>query len=222
MKGSDILAAVDHTLLKPTATWAEIQELCGEAIVYKTASVCIPPCYIRRVQETYGSTLTICTVIGFPLGYDTTAVKVAAAKQAVKDGADEVDMVINIADAKNGDFDKITEEIRSIRKATGKKLLKVIIEACFLTEAEKIALCHCVTEGGAEYIKTSTGFGSGGATHSDVRLLRRHIGPDVKIKAAGGIHTIADMKEFLEEGCSRIGASAAVNFLKDHREDEID
>ena len=222
MKGSDILAAVDHTLLKPTATWAEIQELCGEAIVYKTASVCIPPCYIRRVQETYGSTLTICTVIGFPLGYDTTAVKVAAAKQAVKDGADEVDMVINIADAKNGDFDKITEEIRSIRKATGKKLLKVIIEACFLTEAEKIALCHCVTEGGAEYIKTSTGFGSGGATHSDVRLLRRHIGPDVKIKAAGGIHTIADMKEFREEGCSRIGASAAVNLLKDHREDEID
>ena len=222
MKGSAILAAVDHTLLRPTATWAEIQKLCGEAIVYKTASVCIPPCYIRRVRETYGSTITICTVIGFPLGYDCTASKVAAAKQAVKDGAAEIDMVINISDAKNGDFSAITEEIRSIRKAIGKKLLKVIIEACYLTEAEKIALCQCVTDGGAEYIKTSTGFGTGGATHSDVRLLRRHIGPEVKIKAAGGIHTVQDMKEFLDEGCSRIGASAAVQLLKDRREEEID
>ena len=221
MKGSDILACVDHTLLQPTASWAQIQELCEQAIVYKTASVCIPPCYIRRIHDTYGKTIRICTVIGFPLGYDTTETKTAAAKQAIKDGACEIDMVINLADVKNGDFGKITDEIAALRKTVGKHILKVIIEACYLTEEEKIRLCQAVTEAGADYIKTSTGFGTSGAAHSDVQLFAGHIGPNVKIKAAGGIRNLTDMKQYLEEGCSRIGASAAVNLLKDRLDEEV-
>lgn len=221
MKGSEILTYIDHTLLQPTASWAQIQELCEQAIVYKTASVCVPPCYIKRIQETYGETINICTVIGFPLGYDTTETKVAAAKQAVKDGAAEIDMVINISDVKNGSYDKVTDEIVAMRKAVGKKLLKVIVEACYLNEDEKIMLCQAVTNGGADYIKTSTGFGTSGATHSDVRLFAEHIGPKVKIKAAGGIRNLTDIKQYLAEGCSRIGASAAVNLLKDRLSDEI-
>lgn len=221
MKGSSILSTIDHTLLQPTATWSDIQKICEEAIVYKTASICIPPCYIQRIRETYGKTINICTVIGFPLGYDTTAAKIASARQAIKDGADEIDMVINITDAKNGDYAKIEDELTAMRKAVGKHILKVIVEACYLNDEEKIALCQAVTRSGADYIKTSTGFGTGGATHGDVRLFKEHIGEHVKIKAAGGIHNIADMKQYLEEGCSRIGASAAVSLLKDKRDEEI-
>lgn len=221
MKGSAILTKVDHTLLQPTATWEEIQELCEQAIVYKTASICIPPCYIARVRETFGPALNIGTVIGFPLGCDTTETKVFAAKQAIKHGADEVDMVANISDIKNGNFTGITAEIAAVKKAVGKKVLKVIIEACYLEDEEKIAMCRAVTEGGADYIKTSTGFGPGGATHPDVQLMKQHIGLNVKIKAAGGIRTIADMKQYLSEGCDRIGASAAVKLLKDKQDSEI-
>lgn len=221
MKGSEMLTYIDHTLLQPIASWAEIQELCGQAIVYKTASVCVPPCYIQRIHDTYGSTIRICTVIGFPLGYDVTATKTTAAKQAIRAGAKEIDMVINISDVKNGSYDKVLAEIKAMRQTVGKNILKVIVEACYLTEEEKIAVCHAVTEGGADYIKTSTGFGSGGATHSDVRLFREHIGPEVKIKAAGGIHSLADMRQYLEEGCSRIGASGAVQLLKNRLDEEI-
>lgn len=221
MKGSEILASVDLTLLTPTAVWSQVQELCEQAIIYKTASICIPPCYIKKVQESYGKMLTICTVIGFPLGYDTTAAKQAAAKQAIKDGADEIDMVINITDAKNHDFASIENEIIALRKTCGKKILKVIAETCYLNEEEKIAICQAVTESGADYIKTSTGFGTAGAAHSDIRLFRRHIGKDVKIKAAGGIKTAEDMQLFLQEGCSRIGSSSATQILKDRLNEEI-
>lgn len=221
MKASDILKHVDHTLLSPTATWPQIEELCEEALIYHTASICIPPSYVARVREAFGPALNICTVIGFPLGADTTEAKVWAAKQAVKNGAQEVDAVVNLGDVKNGDFDKITEEIASLKKAVGKHILKIIIETCYLEDEEKIALCHAVTDGGADYIKTSTGFGSAGATHSDVVLMRRNVGPDVKVKAAGGIRTISDMKQYLEEGCDRLGCSAAVRLLKDKTDEEI-
>ncbi|MFA6849795.1 MAG: deoxyribose-phosphate aldolase [Selenomonadaceae bacterium] len=221
MKGSDILKCVDHTLLKPTTTWADIQTLCEEAIIYKTASICIPPCYIKRIHETYSGTVNICTVIGFPLGYDTTTAKLTGTRQAIKDGANEIDMVINITDVKNHYYDLVTEEIRTLKKTIGKKILKVIIETCYLTTEEKLAVCQSVTEGGADFIKTSTGFGTNGAMHEDILLFKKNIGPSVKIKAAGGIHTIADMKLFIEEGCSRIGASAAVNLLKNKTDEEI-
>ena len=218
MKGTDILSKVDHTLLKAAASWAEIQAICDEAIRYGTASVCIPPSYIKRIADTYGEAINICTVIGFPLGYETTAAKVAAAKEAVADGCREVDMVINIGDVKNGDFDKITAEIAAMKQAVSPNILKVIIETCYLTEEEKVRLCRCVTEAEADFIKTSTGFGTAGATHDDIRLFKKNIGPDVKIKAAGGIRTIEDMKQYIEEGCSRIGASAAIKLLKDNTE----
>lgn len=221
MKGSEILRHVDHTLLKPTATWSEIQSLCEEAIKYQTASVCIPASYVAPVQQKYGNRVNICTVIGFPLGYDATETKITAATQAVADGAKEVDIVINIADAKNGYFDKITEEIAKIKEAIGNNILKVIIEACYLDDSEKTQLCQCVTRAKADYIKTSTGFGTGGATHEDIKLLRENIGPAVKIKAAGGIRTIEDMKQYLQEGCERIGASAAVGLLKDKLNTEV-
>ena len=218
MKGTDILSKVDHTLLKAAASWAEIQAICDEAIRYGTASVCIPPSYIKRIADTYGEAINICTVIGFPLGYETTAAKVAAAKEAVADGCREVDMVINIGDVKNEDFDKITAEIAAMKQAVSPYILKVIIETCYLTEEEKVRLCRCVTEAEADFIKTSTGFGTAGATHDDIRLFKKNIGPDVKIKAAGGIRTIEDMKQYIEEGCSRIGASAAIKLLKDNTE----
>ena len=218
MKGTDILSKVDHTLLKAAASWAEIQAICDEAIRYGTASVCIPPSYIKRIADTYGEAINICTVIGFPLGYETTAAKVAAAKEAVADGCREVDMVINIGDVKNEDFDKITAEIAAMKQAVSPNILKVIIETCYLTEEEKVRLCRCVTEAEADFIKTSTGFGTAGATHDDIRLFKKNIGPDVKIKAAGGIRTIEDMKQYIEEGCSRIGASTAIKLLKDNTE----
>lgn len=214
MNTSEILSHVDHTLLKAFATWDDIQKLCEEAMEYHTASVCVPPSYIKRIHDTYGEKINICTVVGFPLGYSTTKAKVAETVQAIEDGASEVDMVINIADVKNGDFDKVTEEIRSLKQAAGDKILKVIIEACYLTEEEKIAMCKAVTEAGADYIKTSTGFGTGGATMEDILLFKKFIGPHVKMKAAGGVKSVEDMEAFLEAGCDRIGTSSAISLIK--------
>ena len=214
MNTSEILSHVDHTLLKAFATWEDIQKLCEEAMEYHTASVCVPPSYIKRIHDTYGEKINICTVVGFPLGYSTTKAKVAETVQAIEDGASEVDMVINIADVKNGDFDKVTEEIRSLKQAAGDKILKVIIETCYLTEEEKIAMCKAVTEAGADYIKTSTGFGTGGATMEDIHLFKKFIGPHVKMKAAGGVKSVEDMEAFLEAGCDRIGTSSAISLIK--------
>ena len=214
MNTSEILSHVDHTLLKAFATWEDIQKLCEEAMEYHTASVCVPPSYIKRIHDTYGDKINICTVVGFPLGYSTTKAKVAETVQAIEDGASEVDMVINIADVKNGDFDKVTEEIRSLKQAAGDKILKVIIEACYLTEEEIIAMCKAVTEAGADYIKTSTGFGTGGATMEDILLFKKFIGPHVKMKAAGGVKSVEDMEAFLEAGCDRIGTSSAISLIK--------
>lgn len=214
MNTSEILSHVDHTLLKAFATWEDIQKLCEEAMEYHTASVCVPPSYIKRIHDTYGEKINICTVVGFPLGYSATKAKVAETVQAIEDGASEVDMVINIADVKNGDFDKVTEEIRSLKQAAGDKILKVIIEACYLTEEEKIAMCKAVTEAGADYIKTSTGFGTGGATMEDILLFKKFIGPHVKMKAAGGVKSVEDMEAFLEAGCDRIGTSSAISLIK--------
>lgn len=214
MKTSEILSHVDHTLLKAFATWEDIQKLCDEAVEYQTASVCIPPNYIKRVHDTYGDKINICTVVGFPLGYSTTKAKLAEVEQAVEDGVGEVDMVINITDVKNGDFDKVTEEIRSLKQAVGDKILKVIIETCYLTKEEKIAMCKAVTEAGADYIKTSTGFGTAGATMEDILLFKEYIGPHVKMKAAGGVKSVEDMEAFLEAGCDRIGTSSAISLIQ--------
>ena len=218
MNKQEILKHVDHTLLKAFAAWEDIVELCDDAILYQTASVCVPPSYVKRIHDTYGDEIKICTVIGFPLGYNATAVKVAEAVQAVQDGADEIDMVINIGDVKSRLYEKVETEICAVKEACSGRLLKVIIETCYLTEEEKIAMCHAVTRAKADYIKTSTGFGTGGATLEDVRLMKQHIGPDVKIKAAGGISTIEEMEAFLEAGCDRIGTSRAVSLLKQEME----
>lgn len=209
----EMLHYVDHTQLKAFATWSDIDTLCREALEYQTASVCIPPAYISRVHKAYPD-LNICTVVGFPLGYSVTEAKAAETKKALEDGANEIDMVINISDAKNHDFEKITEEIRTLKAATGDKILKVIIETCYLTTDEKIALCKCVTDAGADFIKTSTGFGTNGATMEDVLLFKEHIGPDVKIKAAGGVKSVADLEAFIEAGCSRIGSSSCIKLVK--------
>jgi deoxyribose-phosphate aldolase len=206
-----IFARVDHTLLSPTATWEGIAALCDEAVRYKTASVCIPPTFIKRVHDSYS--LNICTVIGFPLGYSTTEAKRHEITQALADGASELDVVINIGDAKASCFDKITAELSALKKATGNKILKVIVETCYLNENEKIALCKCVTNSGADFIKTSTGFGPGGATIEDIRLFKAHIGPEVKIKASGGMRTREDFIAFINEGCVRLGTSSAVKVL---------
>lgn len=214
MKGSEILSHIDHTLLRPTATWQEIQSLGEEARRYRTASVCIPAGYVARFHDVFGGSVPICTVVGFPLGYDTTETKISAARQAIADGAVEIDAVVNLTDVKNGDFTKVTAKIAALKDAVEERILKIIIETCYLTEKEKIALCQCVTEGGADFIKTSTGFGPAGATHEDIALFRRHIGSDVRIKAAGGIRTITDMKRYLDEGCDRLGCSAAVGLLR--------
>ena len=201
-------------LLKAVATWEDIKVLCDEAIEYGTASVCVPACYISRIHETYGDKINICTVVGFPLGYSVTEAKVLETRKAIEDGANEIDMVINISDVKNGDFEKVTKEIAALKEACGDKILKVIIETCYLTEEEKIAMCKSVTEAGADYIKTSTGFGTAGATIEDIRLFKKYIGPNVKMKAAGGVKTVADLEMFINEGCDRIGTSSAVNMLK--------
>lgn len=213
MTNEEILRHIDHTLLRATSTWEEIQTLCEEAIKHQTASVCIPPCYVKAVSERYGKQLNICTVIGFPLGYHTTAVKALEVTEALENGAGEIDMVINLTDVKNGEFDKVTDEIRMLKDLVRDKILKVIIEACYLTEEEKCRLCQCVTDAGADYIKTSTGFGIGGATLEDIHLFRDHIGEGVKMKAAGGVKSAADLNMFLEAGCDRIGTSSAVQIL---------
>lgn len=213
MTNKDILQYIDHTQLKAFTTWEDIQVLCEEAMEYHTASVCVPPAYIKRIHDTYGESINICTVVGFPLGYSVTQAKVAEVNQAIEDGASEIDMVVNIGDVKNGDFGKVENEIRTLKQACGSHILKVIVETCYLTEEEKIALCKAVTGAGADYIKTSTGFGTNGATLEDVKLFKEYIGPNVKIKAAGGVKTKEDLEAFLEEGCSRIGTSSAVSIL---------
>ncbi len=207
MEEKEILKLIDHTQLQPNATWEDIVSLCDEAVKYGTATVCIPQTYLKRVHEKYGEGLKLCTVIGFPLGYNSANSKCVEARDAIADGASEIDTVVNISDVKNGRFDEVKKELEMIREACGDKLLKVIIETCYLTEEEKIKLCEIVTEVKADYIKTSTGFGTAGATLDDIRLFKKHIGPDVKIKAAGGIRTIEDAKAYAEEGCSRIGSS---------------
>ena len=222
MTDNEILKHIDHTQLKPFATWKDIEKLCEEAIQYQTASVCIPPAYIKRVHEKYGEKINICTVVGFPLGYSVTSAKVSEIDQALADGCNEIDMVVNISDVKNGDFDKVQEEIRILKNACKGHILKVIIETCFLTEEEKTAMCKAVTNAGADYIKTSTGFGTGGATIEDIRLFKKHIGPDVKMKAAGGVKTKEDLIQFLEEGCDRIGTSSAVSMLQGTQKNEKD
>ncbi|MDR1636853.1 MAG: deoxyribose-phosphate aldolase [Treponema sp.] len=209
MTNAEILACIDHTLLKPVAGWQDILKLCGEALDWHTASVCIPPCYVKAAQDEFGGGLTICTVVGFPLGYSIAAAKILETERAVLSGAAEIDMVINIADVKSGHFDWVEEEIRLLRKAAAGRILKVIVETCYLTADEKIRLCEIVTRSGADYIKTSTGFGSAGAAPEDIRLFKAHIGPEVKIKAAGGIKTREQMVAFIEAGASRIGTSSA-------------
>ena len=219
METREILSHVDHTLLKAFATWEDIQKICEEAIDYRTASVCIPASYIKRIHDTYGEKINICTVVGFPLGYSTTSAKIAETQQALADGANEIDMVINIAEVKNGNYDYVTNEIRALKAVTGDKVLKVIIETCYLTKEEKIAMCQAVTDAGADYIKTSTGFGTGGATMEDILLFKEHIGPNVRMKAAGGVRSVADMEAFLNAGCDRIGTSSAIKLIKEQSAD---
>ena len=214
MELKDILAKCDHTLLAQTATWEEIKAICDDGMKYATASVCIPASFVKQAKEYVGNKLAICTVIGFPNGYATTASKCFMASDAVDNGADEVDMVINIGWAKEGKFDEITAEIAAIKAACKGKLLKVIIETCLLTDDEKIALCKCVTDAKADYIKTSTGFSKAGATFADVELFAKHIGPDVKIKAAGGISSLEDAEKFIALGADRLGTSRVVKIAK--------
>ena len=214
MELKDILAKCDHTLLLQPSTWAEIQAICDDGMKYETASVCIPASFVKQAKEYVGDRLAICTVIGFPNGYSTTAVKCFEASDAVDNGADEIDMVINIGWAKDGKWDEITAEIAAIKPACKGKLLKVIIETCLLTDEEKIALCKCVSDSGADYIKTSTGFSTSGATFADVELFAKHVAPHVKIKAAGGISSIADAEKFISLGASRLGTSRVVKIVK--------
>lgn len=212
METKELYTYVDHTALKAYTTWEDIEKLCKEAIAYQMASVCIPACYIKRVHDEFKD-LTICTVVGFPLGYNSTEGKIAETMQALKDGASEIDMVLNLCDVKNKDYHKVEQEIAALKKATGDHILKVIIETCYLTEEEKIAMCQAVTNAKADFIKTSTGFGTAGATLEDVKLMKEHIGADVKIKAAGGIRSRKEMEDYIKAGCSRIGTSSAISML---------
>lgn len=215
MKIEEILAHCDHTQLSPAATWSDIRTLCDEGIAFHTASVCIPPCYVKQAKAYMGGALPVCTVVGFPNGYMTTAVKLAEAEEALACGADEIDMVINIGALKAGNTDYVFREIKALKRACGHRILKVILETCLLTEAEKITMCRLVTEGGADFIKTSTGFSKGGATLEDVRLFKQYIGANVKMKAAGGISSLADAEEFLALGCERLGTSRIVKLAKE-------
>lgn len=214
MEQKEILSKVDHTLLAQTATWEEIKVICDDAVAYQTASVCIPPSYVKQAAEYLGDKMPVCTVIGFPNGYNTTAVKVFETADAVKNGAEEIDMVINLGWVKEGRYDLVKEEIQAVKKACGGKLLKVIIETCLLTEEEKIRMCRTVTESDAEYIKTSTGFSTHGATIDDVKLMREHTGSDKKVKAAGGISSFADGEAFVKLGADRLGTSRLVKVAK--------
>ena len=209
-----ILGKVDHTLLQQTATWEEIREICEDAVSFHTASVCIPPSYVRQAAEYLNGRIPVCTVIGFPNGYQTTAVKCFETEQALKDGAKEIDMVINLGWVKDGRYDLVEDEIRSVKRMCGDHILKVIIETCLLTEEEKIRMCQVVTASGADYIKTSTGFSKAGATFEDVELFAKHVGKQVKIKAAGGISSLEDARHFLELGADRLGTSRIVKILK--------
>ena len=219
MELKEILAKCDHTLLGQTATWEEIKAICDDGMKYETASVCIPAAYVKQAKEYVGEKLAICTVIGFPNGYATTAAKCFMASDAVDNGADEVDMVINIGWAKEGKFDEIRDEIAAIKAACKGKLLKVIIETCLLTDDEKIALCKAVSDSGADYIKTSTGFSKAGATFHDVELFAKHVAPHVKIKAAGGISSLEDAEKFIALGASRLGTSRVVKIAKGLKND---
>lgn len=213
MNKQEILSRLDHTLLKQTATWEQIQKICDDGMEYQTASVCIPPCFVKRASEYVQGRVAICTVIGFPNGNMTTEAKVFETQDAVKNGADEIDMVINVGDVKSGDYDKVLAEINAIKAACAGKLLKVIIETCLLTEEEKIRMCKVVTQSGAEYIKTSTGFSSDGATFGDVKLMRECVGSGVKVKAAGGISSVEDAEKFIELGADRLGTSRLIALL---------
>lgn len=215
MDKKEILMKLDHTLLKQTATWEQIRVLCEEGMENQTASVCIPPYYVKRAKEYVKDNLKICTVIGFPNGNMTTAAKVFETEDAVKNGADEIDMVINLGMVKDKEYAKVLEEIKAIKAACDGKLLKVIIETCLLTEEEKLEMCRVVTESGAEYIKTSTGFSTGGATFADVELMRKNVGAEVKVKAAGGISSVADAEEFIRLGADRLGTSRLIKLLED-------
>lgn len=213
MDKREILKRLDHTLLKQTATWEQIKKICDDGMEYQTASVCIPPCFVKQAKEYVKEKVAVCTVIGFPNGNMTTASKVFETKDAVQNGADEIDMVINIGDVKAGDYDKVLEEIKAIKEACQGRLLKVIIETCLLSEDEKVRMCQVVTESGADYIKTSTGFSTGGATFEDVALMRKHVGTHVKVKAAGGISSVEDGEKFIELGADRLGTSRLIALL---------
>mgnify|MGYP000855559474 CR=1 FL=1 len=215
MDKKTVFSHVDHTLLKAVSTWKEVDKICREGVDYGMASVCIPPRFVRQAKEKYGGQLRVCTVIGFPLGYNTTAVKVYETRQAIGEGVDEIDMVINLGDVKAGNFDAVTQEIRDVKAACEGRILKVIVETCYLSQEEKIALCRCVTQAGADFIKTSTGFGTGGATPEDIALFKEHIGPGVRIKASGGIRSREAIEGYLAQGVTRIGASGAIGAYQD-------
>lgn len=212
-----IFAACDHTLLGQTATWEDIKQICDDAVKYGTASVCIPPSYVKQAKDYLGDKMAVCTVIGFPNGYNTTAVKEFETKDALQNGADEIDMVINLGWVKDKKFDLIEEEIRTLKKACGNKILKVIIETCLLEDEEKVEMCKRVTAAGADFIKTSTGFSKAGATFADIELFSKNIGPDVKMKAAGGIASFDDAWHFIELGASRLGTSRIVKLAKNEQ-----
>lgn len=213
----DILSKVDHTLLDTCATWERIRTICDEGIEFGTASVCIPPCFVKQAAEYVAGRIPVCTVIGFPNGYQTTAVKCSEALEAVKDGAEEIDMVINLGMVKEGKFTAVRDEIRAVRLACGDKILKVIIETCRLTEEEKIEMCHIVSESGADYIKTSTGFAEGGATREDIALMTANVSPHLKIKAAGGIKSKKDAEDFILLGADRLGTSRLISIAKNEK-----
>ena len=215
MEIREILSKVDHTLLRQTATWDEIRTLCDDGVRYGTASVCIPPCYVRRAHDYLAGRLPVCTVIGFPNGYMTTAAKVAETRDAVENGADEIDMVANLAALREGNFRAVADDVAAVRAACAGKVLKVIIETCLLTEEEKIRMCGIVGESGADFIKTSTGFSTGGATAQDVALMAAHVPAHLRIKAAGGIRSLQDAEQFLTLGASRLGTSAIVRIVKE-------
>lgn len=215
MTTEEMLSRVDHTQLKAFATWEDIQKLCEEALEFHTASVCVPPTYVKRIREAYGDRINICTVVGFPLGYSVTEAKVKEVEQALLDGCNEIDMVVNISDVKNGLYDKVEQEIRTLKQACKGHILKVIVETCYLTEGEKVAMCKAVTNAGADYIKTSTGFGTGGATKEDVELFKKYIGSQIKIKAAGGVSSLEDLEMFIKSGCDRVGTSRAVGLCRE-------
>ena len=214
MNQKEILSMVDHTLLLQTATWEQIPAICDDGIKYETASVCIPTCYVKQAKEYMGDKCKVCTVIGFPNGNYTTETKVFETKDALANGADEIDMVINVGMLKAGEYDYVLNEIKAIKEACGEHILKVIIETCLLTDEEKIKMCEIVTEAGADFIKTSTGFSTAGATFADVELFAKYVGPNVKIKAAGGISSMDDAERFIELGATRLGTSRIVKIVK--------